>query len=166
MWPFGLEVLRVIEDMDASANYYSNVNFATSAVPLGSAQFSPTIGSITVLDYSNFSLMESGLRTASVPYLLQSNAYWMHSDFLEMELKTDGDTHLTLGGNPESERYAFSALAKNVASVSPETHTSFRKFTFGPKSWKRITFISSYFSSQHHCFDMTKIISVQCYNLI
>lgn len=50
--PFGLEVLRVIEDMSASANYYSNVNFATSAVPLGSKQFSPTIDSITVLDYA------------------------------------------------------------------------------------------------------------------
>lgn len=54
--PFGLEVLRVIEDMDASANYYSTVNFATSAVPLGSAQFSPTIDSITVLDYANLSI--------------------------------------------------------------------------------------------------------------
>lgn len=50
--PFGLEVLRVIEDMNASANYYSNVNFSTSAVPLGSAQFSPTIDSITVFDYA------------------------------------------------------------------------------------------------------------------
>lgn len=54
--PFGLEVLRVIEDMSASANYYSNVSFATSAVPLGSAQFSPTIDSITVLDYSNLTV--------------------------------------------------------------------------------------------------------------
>jgi hypothetical protein len=54
--PFGLEVLRVIEDMDASANYYSNVNFATSAVPLGSAQFSPTIDSITVFDYANLTV--------------------------------------------------------------------------------------------------------------
>jgi hypothetical protein len=62
--PFGLEVLRVIEDMNASANYYSNVNFATSAVPLGSAQFSPTIDSITVLDYTSL-----GIDTLRYPHL-------------------------------------------------------------------------------------------------
>jgi hypothetical protein len=53
---FGLEVMRVIEDMNASANYYSNVSFATSAVPLGSKQFSPSIDSITVLDYTNLTV--------------------------------------------------------------------------------------------------------------
>lgn len=48
---FGLEVFRVLEDIDRGKNHYSNASFVTESIPLGSLEFAPRLDSIQVIDY-------------------------------------------------------------------------------------------------------------------
>jgi hypothetical protein len=48
---FGLEVYRVLEDIDRGKNHYSNASFATESTPLGSLEFAPRLDSLRVIDY-------------------------------------------------------------------------------------------------------------------
>ncbi len=61
---FGMEVYRVIEDIDPSKEYYSNAAFATEALPLGSVQFAPRLDSLRVIDYGS-----GAADTISFPHL-------------------------------------------------------------------------------------------------
>jgi hypothetical protein len=52
--PFGIDVFRVTQPIDATKDYYSNVSFSTQSSPIGSAMFSPRPDTLRVLDYRNF----------------------------------------------------------------------------------------------------------------
>ncbi len=51
--PFELEVFRVTEDLDPSADYFSNQVFAVEMEPIGSATVSLSLDSVAITNYSN-----------------------------------------------------------------------------------------------------------------
>lgn len=48
---FGMEVYRVLEDIDPGINHYSNASFVSENIPLGSLEFAPRLDSLQVIDY-------------------------------------------------------------------------------------------------------------------
>lgn len=49
---FGLEVYRVVEDINPSGEYFADVSFATSPTPIGSGTFFPRLDSVRTIDYT------------------------------------------------------------------------------------------------------------------
>jgi hypothetical protein len=65
--PFGIDVLRVTQPIDATKDYYSNIDFSTQASPIGSATFSPRPDTLRVLDYRNFFVDTLAFRHIRIP---------------------------------------------------------------------------------------------------
>ncbi len=79
--PFGMEVLRMVEPMDRSANYYSYAEFATDPSPLARETFTPSLDSIEIIEYSG-----SGQRnTESYPHLRVHLSPAFGSELLQLD---------------------------------------------------------------------------------
>ena len=49
--PFGMEILRVMEEMPRIDNHYSDTSFMTAPTPIASIEFVPNLDSISVVNY-------------------------------------------------------------------------------------------------------------------
>jgi hypothetical protein len=128
--PFGLEVYRVTEDMNASGRYYADASFATAPTPIGSATFFPRLDSVRVIDYATGipdTISYPHLRIALNPALglellqLDSLDYLSDTSFIRifkgLHIKPAGATDGLVAFNWQSLRPGIFMYYKDSANV-------------------------------------------------
>lgn len=116
--PFGMDVLRLAENLDENEEYFSNQDIAVSPIPLGSITATPSLDSTMFIDYVgneadtlNFAFFRVPLDTTLARELIELDTSFYRSDSLffdafkgiKLQPTNDGNKGL-LGFNLASTR--------------------------------------------------------------